>query len=94
MGIRSLLVVMAVHWLDNLIPELYVKYRNARKAITTAVGLSLLSPVVFWDVTEGFIKYLRDAFSPSGLLWGIVIGVAMLVAVYAGVMWVKRKNGR
>ena len=84
---------MAVHWLDNLIPDLYIKYRRARKAIIGAVALSLLSPVVFWEVTSELISYLRDVFSLSGLLWGVLIGFAMLGVVYAGIKAVKGKGG-
>jgi len=87
-------VVMAVHWLDNLIPDLYVKYERARKAIAVAVGLSLLSPVVLWDQTARLIAYLRDIFSLSGLLWGIVLGLAMLGVVYAGIIALKGRGGR
>jgi len=90
---KSLIVVMAVHWLDNLIPDLYIKYRRARKAIIGAVALSLLSPVVFWEVTSELISYLRDVFSLSGLLWGVLIGFAMLGVIYAGIKAVKGKGG-
>ncbi len=89
---KSLIVVMAVHWLGNLIPELYVKYERARKAIVVAVALSLLSPVAFWDQTARLIAYLRDIFSLSGLLWGIAIGVAMLAIVHAGRRVVRRNR--
>jgi len=91
---KSLLVVMAVHWLDNLLPELYVKYGRARRIIAVAVPLSLLPPLVFWEVTSGLISYLRDAFSLSGLLWGVILGFAMLGVVYAGIIAVKGKSGR
>jgi len=91
---KNLLVVMAVHWLDNLIPELYVKYGRARKVIVVAVAISLLSPLVFWDQTARLIAYLRDISSLSGLLWGVILGFAMLGVVYAGIISLKRKGGR
>jgi len=91
---KSLLVVMAVHWLDNLLPELYIKYERARKAIVVAVAISLLSPLVFWHQTAGLIAYLRNVFSLSSLLWGVILGFAMLGVVYAGIIAVKGKSGR
>lgn len=90
---KSLLVVMAVHWLDNLLPELYIKYERARRIIAVAVPLSLLSPLVFWEVTSGLISYLRDVFSLSSLLWGVILGFAMLGVVYAGIIALKGKGG-
>ncbi|WP_240923443.1 CPBP family intramembrane glutamic endopeptidase [Thermococcus sp. 18S1] len=91
---KSLLVVMAIHWLDNMIFWAYIKYDRARKAIGVAVALSLLSPVVLWDQTARFIEYLRDIFSLSGLLWGIVLGFAMLGVVYTGIKALRGRSGR
>ena len=91
---RSLLVVMTVHWLDNLIPDLYIKYERARKTIVVAVALSLLSPLVFWHQTAGLISYLRGVFSLPGLLWGILIGFAMLGVIYAGIKAIRGRSGR
>ncbi len=91
---KSLLVVMAVHWLDNLLPELYIKYERARKAIVVAVAISLLSPLVFWHQTAGLVEYLRGTFSLPALLWGVLIGLAMLGVVYAGITALRGRGGQ
>ena len=48
---KSLPLVMAIHWLGNTIPELYVKDKGARRAILAGVLFSPLFPVVFWNET-------------------------------------------
>ena len=82
---KSLLVVMAIHWLDNMVFWAYIKYERARMAIGVAVALSLLFPLAFWNQTEELISYLRDIFSLPALLWGVLVGLAMLGVVYAGI---------
>jgi len=79
---RSLLVVIAVHWLGDMVPVLYIKYGEARRAILGGVFLSLLPPVVFWDQTEKIIGYLDGMFSISGFFLGLAVGLALLFVVY------------
>ncbi len=75
---KSLLVVIVLHWLINIVPDIYVKYERVRKAIATAVALSLLPPLVFRDKTVSIAAYLRGMSSLFDLLWGLLIGFAML----------------
>ncbi len=91
---KSLLVVMAIHWLGNTIPELYVKYEGARRVILAGVALSLFFPLLFWGETVKMARYLSEIYSPSGLLWGVLLGVGMLAVVYAGIKAVKGRGGR
>jgi len=90
----SLLMVMVIHWLINMIPTLYVKYERAKKSIATGVALSLLSPLVFRDETASIAAYLRGMSSLSGLLWGLLIGSAMLGVIYAGIKTIKGRGRR
>ena len=91
---RSLIVAMALHWLGNMVPELYIKYERARKVILTGVVLSLLSPLAFWGETVKMARYLGETYSPLGLIWGVLIGAGMLEIVYAKIKVLRGKSGR
>ncbi|NJD99713.1 CPBP family intramembrane metalloprotease [Thermococcus sp. LS1] len=89
---KSVLVVMAIHWLGNMIPWALIKYERARKTLTAAIVLlAVVPPIAFWDELRTVWDYLKGIYSPDGLLWGVAIGGAMPIMAYAGVK-LRKKN--
>jgi len=87
---KSLLVVMVIHWLDDMIPWAYIKYENLRGAIAGAtVLLAILPLVLFWNKLVSVIGYLVGIYSNEGLILGTGIALAMLGVVYLGLKLLK-----
>lgn len=82
---KSLLVVMAIHWLDNMIPWAYMKYENRRRVtVGTTVLLAFLPLVLLRGKLSPILEYLGGIYSGEGIVWGIGITLVMLGVVYLG----------
>ncbi len=87
---KSLLIVMAIHWLDDMIPWAYIRYEKARGIIAGALILSAILPLVF--LRDGLIsigEYLEGIYSNEGLILGTGMAIAMLGVVYLGLKLLK-----
>jgi len=91
---RSLLLVMAVHWLGNMIPWAMMKYGRAKKIIAAVTALPLASLFIFRSEVREILEYLAEIYTASGLLWGFGIGLAMLGVIYAGIKLFRRGGKR
>ncbi len=90
---KSLLVVMAIHWLDDMVPWAFIKYENLRGIIIGATALLAILPLVL--LRDGLIsigEYLRGIYSNEGLLLGTGIAIAMLGIVYLGLKLLEAKK--
>ncbi|MBP1912585.1 membrane protease YdiL (CAAX protease family) [Thermococcus stetteri] len=89
---KSLPLVMAVHWLVDMLPWAYVRYESARKAILgMAILFAVLPPVILRSELTKVADYLGGVYPTSGLLWGAFIGLSMLGVAYAGLLMRRRK---
>ncbi len=82
---KSLLVVMAIHWLCDMIPWAFIEYEKAREIIAGATILLAVLPLVL--LQDGLIsigRYLEGIYSNEGLLLGAGVAIATLGVVYLG----------
>ncbi|WP_297505986.1 type II CAAX endopeptidase family protein [Thermococcus sp.] len=87
---KSLLVVMVIHWLDDMIPWAYIKYEKSRGAIAgTVILLAILPLALLWGRLTSVVEYLMGIYSNEGLILGTGIAVAMLGVVYLGLKLLK-----
>ncbi|WP_297073684.1 CPBP family intramembrane glutamic endopeptidase [Thermococcus sp.] len=87
---KSLLVVMAIHWLDDMIPWAYRRYENLRGITIGATALLAVLPLVLlWDKLVSVIEHLRGIYSNESLILGTGMAIAMLGVVYLGLRLVK-----
>ncbi|ASJ13613.1 hypothetical protein A3L10_00145 [Thermococcus radiotolerans] len=89
----SLLVVMVIHWLGNMIPWAMMKYPGVRNVIAAATAFPLASLFVFRSEVRRILEYFAGIYTVSGLFWGLIIGLAMLGVIYAGIKILSAKNG-
>ncbi|WP_456365102.1 CPBP family intramembrane glutamic endopeptidase [Thermococcus sp.] len=90
---KSLLVVMAIHWLCDMIPWAYIEYEKAREIIAGATILLAVLPLVL--LRDGLIsigRYLEGIYSSEGLLLGAGVAIAMLGVVYLGLRLLKGRE--
>ncbi|WP_048146548.1 CPBP family intramembrane glutamic endopeptidase [Pyrococcus abyssi] len=89
---KSLPVVMAIHWLDDMVPWAFIKYERVRGAIAGATALLAVLPLVLlWDKLVSVIEYLRGIYSNEGLVLGSGIAIIMLGVVYLGLRLLKSR---
>ncbi len=90
---KSLLVVMAIHWLDDMIPWAFLKYEKARWATVGATALLVILPLVLlWGRLISVIDYLMGIYSNESLILGTGIAIAMLSVVYLGLKLLKSRE--
>jgi len=82
---KSLLVVLAIHWLVDMIPWAYIKYGKLRRVIAGSTALLAVLPLVLlWGKIIPIIDWLIGIYSNEGLILGSGIAMAMLGIVYLG----------
>ncbi len=90
---KSLLVVMVIHWIDDMIPWAFIEYKNLRGAIAGATALLTILPLVLlWGRLISVIDYLMGIYSNEGLILGTGIAIAMLGVVYLGLKLLKSRE--
>ena len=90
---KSLLVVMAIHWLDDMVPWAYIKYEKARGVIVGTTALLAVLPLVL--LRDGLISiggYLTGVYSNESLILGTGVAIAMLGVVYLGLKLLKGRR--
>jgi len=64
-----------------------------RNVIAAATAFPLASLFVFRSEVRRILEYFAGIYTVSGLFWGLIIGLAMLGVIYAGIKILSAKNG-